>query len=135
MRTMTGQCLCGQAHYSAEAEPIMTAVCHCRDCQRQAGTAFTVVVAVPRPSLSVHGRLKTFDGVGASGKPAHRHFCPECGSPIFSEIDVMPDVAFIKAGTLDDTSWLQPSLELWCETEQPWVSLGGERPRYERMPA
>src|SRR6201999_845749 len=106
MRKMTGSCLCGQVHYSAEAEPMFTAVCHCRNCQKQAGTAFTIVVAVPRTAFTVTGRMKTFHDTGDSGQPVERHFCPECGSPIFSDVAVMPGVAFIKAGTLDDTTWL-----------------------------
>ena len=50
------------------------------------------------------GPIKTFEDTGDSGKPVHRRFCPECGSPIISEVEVMPGLAFIKAGTLDDTT-------------------------------
>jgi hypothetical protein len=134
MQKMAGGCLCGQIRYSAEADPIMTAVCHCNACQRQAGTAFTVVVAVPRPALVIEGRFKTFEGKGESGKATYRHFCPECGSPVFTEADVMPNVALIKAGTLDDRAWLRPGMELWCETAQPWTQESIEMQRFERMP-
>jgi hypothetical protein len=134
MRKMTGGCLCGQVRYSAEAEPILTAVCHCRNCQKQAGTAFTVVVAVPKSALMVTGTIKTFHDTGDSGKPVERRFCPECGSPIISEVAVMPDIAFIKAGTLDDTRWLSPTMELFCASAQPWVGLAGEMQRFPGMP-
>jgi len=134
MQQMSGGCLCGQIRYSAEAEPIMTAVCRCNDCQRQTGSAFAVVVAVPRPALKMQGQAKTFKGQGASGKPVHRHFCSECGSPIFVEIDVMPDVAFIRAGTLDDKTWLRPTAEVWCETAQPWTQQHLDMQRFQRMP-
>ena len=134
MITMTGGCLCGHLRYSAAADPILTAVCHCNDCQRQTGTAFSVLVAVPRSLLTVEGAWKTFEGRGASAKAAHRHFCPDCGSPIFSEIDAMPNVAFIKAGTLDDRTWLRPKTEIWCETAQPWTEQHAEMQRLDRMP-
>ena len=134
MQRIVGGCLCGQVRYSAEADPLMTAICHCKNCQKQAGTAFTVVVGLPRSSVSVQGSLKTFEDTGASGQPVHRRFCPNCGSPVISEVDVMPDVTFIKSGTLDDTSWLRPTMEVWCESEQPWVRQGGERQRFPRMP-
>jgi hypothetical protein len=39
VRKMSGGCLCGQVRYSASADPAMVAVCHCRNCQKQAGTA------------------------------------------------------------------------------------------------
>ncbi len=35
---LSGKCLCGRLTYSADAEPALVCVCHCKDCQRQAGT-------------------------------------------------------------------------------------------------
>jgi hypothetical protein len=134
MQKMSGGCLCGHIRYSAEAEPIMTAICHCNDCQRQTGSAFAVVVDVPRPVLKMQGQPRIFKGHGASGKPVYRHFCADCGSPLFVEIDVMPDVAFIRAGTLDDRTWLHPTVEVWCETAQPWTQQHLDMQRFQRMP-
>ena len=53
--------MCGQVRYSADAEPAFVGVCHCKNCQKASGTAFRVVLAVPKPALSVQGALKTFD--------------------------------------------------------------------------
>ncbi len=38
MAGLKGGCLCGAVRYSVSAEPAMQAVCHCRNCQRQAGS-------------------------------------------------------------------------------------------------
>jgi hypothetical protein len=130
-----GGCLCGKVRYSADAEPAFVGVCHCKDCQRETGTAFNVVVAVAKPELSLQGTLKTFSGRGDSGKAVNRRFCPECGSSILSEPDALPGVAIIKVGTLDDTSWVKPEMEIYCDSAQPWVSLGGERQRFPKMPS
>jgi hypothetical protein len=43
MPQITGSCVCGQLRYTAQAEPIFSAVCHCKTCQKQTGTAFRVV--------------------------------------------------------------------------------------------
>jgi len=93
-----------------------------------------VVVALPKPMLSVQGPVKTFTGRGDSGKATHRLFCPECGSPLIDEAEVMPDIAMILAGTLDDASWVKPGMEIYCDSAQPWVSLSGERQRFPKMP-
>src|SRR5688572_7451425 len=82
------------------------------------GRPFSVVVAIPRTALTVTGRTKTFHDTGDSGKPVERRFCPECGSPIVSEVAAMPDITFIKAGTLDDTQWLAPTMEVYCASAQ-----------------
>ena len=90
------------------------------------------MLAVPKPSLSVQGALKTFDDRGDSGNTLHRRFCPECGSSIMSESEVLPDLAIVMAGTLDDASWVRPTMEIYCDSAQPWVQLGGERQRFAK---
>ncbi|MEZ5836027.1 MAG: hypothetical protein R3D03_09870 [Geminicoccaceae bacterium] len=46
----------------------------------------------------------------------------------------MPQIDFIKAGTLDDTSWLRPTTELWCETRQAWLAEPYRRDELPRNP-
>jgi hypothetical protein len=84
--------------------------------------------------LSTTGQLKTFEDTGESGQPVHRRFCPDCGSPIITEVDAMPGLAFIKAGTLDDTKWLKPTMELYCASAQQWVPALGETQKFQRAP-
>jgi Glutathione-dependent formaldehyde-activating enzyme len=55
-----GGCLCGKVRYSADVEPTFVGVCHCKNCQKGTGTAFSVVVALPTPALSVQGTLRTY---------------------------------------------------------------------------
>jgi hypothetical protein len=119
---ITGRCLCGSVTYRAGAQPVVQAVCHCTDCQRQTGTAFSVVVGVPRSALSMEGStLASFTTTGEQhGTDTERHFCSACGSPIVSFAEGMPEVAFLKAGTLDDASWLEPAIEVWTRSAQPW---------------
>jgi hypothetical protein len=92
------------------------------------------VLAVPKPALSVQGTLKTFNDRGDNGKAVHRRFCPECGSSIITEAEVMPDLTIVMVGTLDDTSWVKPGMEIYCDSAQPWVCLEGERQRFPKMP-
>ena len=135
MREMTGGCLCGQVRYSANVEPAIVAVCHCKNCQKQTGTAFSVLVGVPKTALSVQGNVKTFHDTGDSGQPVDRNFCPECGSPIISDVAVMPDLRFIKAGTLDDTSWLDPKMHVYCDSAEPWTPIPEGSQKFGKMPA
>ena len=124
MREMTGRCLCGQVRYSATAEPAIVAVCHCKNCQKQTGTAFSVLVGVPKSAISIEGSLKTFHDTGDSGQPVDRNFYPECGSPIFTDAAVMPGVAFIKAGTL-----------VYCDSMEHWAPIPEGSQRFAKMPA
>lgn len=134
MPTFTGHCLCGKISYSAEADPIFMGVCHCTDCQRATGSAFEAVVAIPAASLTVQGAPKVFVSKGDSGKDIQRSFCPDCGSTLMSSADMMPGVAMLTTGTLDDTSQFKPSMQIYCDSAQPWVDLGGNIQRFPKMP-
>jgi hypothetical protein len=133
---ITGRCLCGAVTYSADAEPVAQAVCHCTDCQRQTGNPFSVIVAVPRAAFVVEGdTLASFTTTGDDhGGDTERHFCSACGSPVFSIAAVAPQLAFIKAGSLDDASWLEPAIEVWTRSAQPWSPSFEQTARLERGP-
>jgi hypothetical protein len=135
-KPITGRCLCGAVTYSADAEPVAQGVCHCTDCQRQTGNPFSVVVAVPRAAFNVEGStLASFATTGEDhGGDTQRNFCSACGSPVFSIASVMPEVTFIKAGSLDDASWLQPAVEVWTSSAQPWAPHFENAAQVERGP-
>jgi hypothetical protein len=134
MGKIVGGCLCGQVRYTTDATPVITAVCHCKNCQRQSGTAFAVVVGVPKETLQVTGPVKTFNDTSDQGRPVYRRFCGQCGSPILTDESTMPTVSFIKAGTLDDTTWLEPTIQIFCDSAQPWVKIADSVQKFAKMP-
>lgn len=112
--TRDGGCLCGAIRYSISGEPLVTAVCHCTHCQKQGGSAFSVVAVVTDSQYSQTGVTRVYGDTGDSGKGVQRHFCGDCGSPIVSLVEAMPGLTMVKAGTLDDPKGLKPSQEVWC---------------------
>jgi len=109
MQKIQGGCLCGAVRYRSDAVPLLTAICKCKNCQRQTGTAFSILVAVPKGALIMEGaQPETYQDVGDGGLLVLRKFCSKCGSPIFTEAAATPTIDWLKAGTLDDISWLQP---------------------------
>lgn len=134
MGKLDGRCLCGAMTYTSDADPLFTAICHCKDCQRQSGTAFSVVVGVPRDALQLQGdTAKTVTTIGEDhGGKNERMFCGACGSPLVTMNESLPDVYILKTGTLDDTSWLAPQIEIWGDSAQPWVEATQARPRLPR---
>jgi hypothetical protein len=134
---LEGACLCGSVTYSSSGPALATINCHCRDCQKQTGSAFSTMVAVPADRFEVTGEtLSSFTTIGTdTGEEAVRHFCRGCGSPLFTRAAVAPGLVFIKAGTLTDPSGLQPVADAWCDSAQTWVSLPEERLRMPRGPS
>jgi len=123
--SVNGQCLCGAVKYELANPPSVTGVCHCLNCQRQAGSAYSTLGVVPRSEFSLTaGEPKLYeDSDTASGNTVQRFFCGNCGSPIYSAIDAQPDNIFLKTGTMDDTTGFTPQFHAWCDTKQPWVDL------------
>ena len=134
MAVISGHCLCGQASYTAEGDPVLSGVCHCRNCQRYTGSAFEAVIGFPAAAVQVQGELKTYRDTGDSGEAVFRRFCPNCGSGMIAEAVVLPGVILVLAGTLDDPAQFTPTMELYCSSAQPWTQAGGERTKFAKMP-
>src|SRR4029079_2397094 len=67
----TGGCLCGAVRYSVRGDPVHVARCHCADCRKESGSAFTVFAQWPVEAFEMSGAISSYDGRG---------FCPRCGS-------------------------------------------------------
>ena len=46
----------------------------------------------------------------------------------------MPGVAIVKGGAFDDTSWLKPTLEIYCNSSQAWAPLQEGMATFAKMP-
>lgn len=130
----TGRCLCGEIQYEFSNDPAMAGVCHCKNCQRQAGSAFSTLAGVPMSEFRMTGEPKLYrDADTDSGNTVERYFCGTCGSPIYSAIPGQPDTLFLKTGTMDDTSIFNPMFHVWCSTKQDWVDLKEGIPQMEKQ--
>ena len=129
-----GSCACGAIKIEGEADPERTQMCHCTDCQKFTGSAFSTVLGVPKPAVKIEGKIARYSKTGDTGKSIHRIFCPECGSSIADEADALPDVVMLGSGTLDDSSWVKPGMEIFCDSAQSWVDLQGAMKRFPKMP-
>jgi hypothetical protein len=135
----TGGCQCGKLRYEITEAPRAVYTCHCRACQRVTSSAFSMGVVVTEGSFRLSGaEPRPIERLADSGRTAMRWVCPDCGSWICSGPKpgtAPPDaVRYIRGGTLDDTSWLRPTMHLWTPSKQPWVVLPEGSDTYETQP-
>ncbi|KAG7136869.1 hypothetical protein HYQ45_005621 [Verticillium longisporum] len=132
--TTKGSCACGAIAYQFEGEALTKALCHCIDCQKWTGGAFTSNAVVPRTAFSVtKGTPRAWDAVGASGKINKHFFCGDCGSSLYTELEVLPDVTCVKAGGLDGgAASLDGAINVEYYTKDR-VSYLGEAPDAQQM--
>jgi len=133
-KSFTGSCSCGTVRYEYTADPVITANCHCRDCQRAGGAGFASVLGVPKDALKITGEVKYFDLKGDSGKTISRGFCPNCGSRLFSTPEAAPTMMGIAAGSLDDGGWYKPGMDIYTSSAQPWAHMDPALPKFPKMP-
>ncbi len=118
---LSGGCQCGQLRYEIRGTPGGLTVCHCADCQKQSGSAFGLSLDVdPDDFHQVSGTARTFEWLCDSGRTKVCVFCPDCGSRIYHKGEWGIS---LKAGTLDDTSTLEPGHHVWTKRRQPWVAI------------
>jgi hypothetical protein len=106
---VTGGCLCGEVRLVARGEPDRVGVCHCLDCRKHHGALFFAAAIFPAAAVAVSGKTNEFRG---------RHFCPRCGSSVFSR---SADEVEVHLGTLDEIDRFRPSYELWTIRREGWL--------------
>ena len=112
----------------------MEAICHCKNCQKQAGSAFSTLAGIKKSDFKLTGGPKIYvDTATDSGASVERFFCGTCGSPIYSALPSQPDVIYLKTGTLDDTSEFNPSIHVWAATKQNWVEIDKNIPQLQKQ--
>lgn len=134
MAQFTGGCLCGAVRYTCTAEPAMAGHCHCEDCRRSSGSGHSSHLAVPDASLTLTGKTKGYARAADSGNMVTRHFCPECGSPLFSRNDAMPGMIFLRASSLDDLEVFKPQMHVYAARAASWDHPAAELPAFDKMP-
>jgi hypothetical protein len=119
--------------YRITAQPLMLVACHCKECQRQSGSAFGLSLIVPQAGVVIDGALQSFERSSDSGRPLKCFFCPECGTRIYHQPGYA-SVLNIRAGTLDDTSALEPTMHAWVSSKQPWITIPEGVPTHAKQP-
>jgi len=128
---LTGGCLCGAVRYEYDEAVGPANYCHCADCRRCTGSAFNIGVRVAAGQFRiVKGSVKGFTKAGDSGHLLTRHFCPECGSPLFTSSPRHPEDYYLKAGSLDDPAVVRPTHQNWVKSRVPWAAIDPDLPRF-----
>jgi hypothetical protein len=136
---LTGGCLCGGLRYEITAAPLVTYACHCTDCQRLTSSAFSLAITIPDSAFRLtKGEPRLVRKTADSGRIVTRWLCPDCACWIVSNPqpgDAPGEmIRRVRAGTLDDRSWVRPTAHYWTRSKQPWVVIGAGDQIYETQP-
>jgi hypothetical protein len=122
--TFEGGCACGAVRYRLLAAPMFVHCCHCRDCQRQTGSAFVINALIESDRITLlSGSPEPVSMPTDSGRPHDIYRCPSCRTAVWSDYGRRPKLRFVRVGTLDEPSAIVPDVHIYTRSKLPWVGL------------
>lgn len=131
MTTRNAACSCGQLNLSVKREPIRVSVCHCLDCQRRTGSIFGAQARFERDGVVVKGRSKKYQRTADSGNQITFHFCPDCGSTVYYELDQVPDAVAVPVGAFADPEFPSPRVSVYEARQHAWAAVPEDVEHYD----
>ncbi|MEH6690732.1 MAG: GFA family protein [Pseudorhizobium pelagicum] len=119
-----GGCFCGRIRYRQHGRPMFIHCCHCRDCQRQSGSAFAVNALIEADRVEiVEGEPVMITLPTDSGYPHDVYCCPQCQSALWSDYGRRGWLRFMRVTTLDRADEFAPDIHIFTRSRLPWVRL------------
>ena len=127
-----GGCACGAVRYELASRPMFVHCCHCRDCQRQTGSAFVLNALIETDRvLLLSGDVEALRVPTDSGRPHEIHRCAACKVAVWSVYGGIAKLRFVRVGTLDDPAALPPDVHIYVRSKLPWIALPENVPAFE----
>jgi len=123
---LTGGCQCGAIRYSARnvTDP---AICHCRMCQKAAGSVFWPFLKVRVADLEW---TRAHPSRYRSSEVGERGFCSACGTPLIFQ-RVGGEAMDLSIGSLDEPARVQPVRQHWVAARVPWFHSLADLPEVQ----
>ena len=131
-KRLRGSCLCGSVKVSVPNHFPYFGTCHCSQCRKFSGSAFSVIAGVPLAKFEIEsGEIDiSYFEKSETGTLA---FCSRCGSSLFG---IRSDIKMIhlRAGILDDAPSQKPDTHFFVDSKAPWHTITDDMKQFEKMP-
>ncbi len=123
------QCLCGQVQITISEPPVASFACHCRDCQKLTGSAYSLTLMLPAHGFKAKGETE----IGGLHRDSLRHhFCTYCKNWLYTDGFAEGLVNF-RPTLLDDANWIVPFAETVICEKLPAAHTGATM-SFDRFP-
>lgn len=130
----SGQCLCGEVLFSAGASPLTMYACHCTDCRRLSGSAYSLVYIAAQSDVKVlQGQTEPFSVDLPFGRKRTGEACTQCGTRMWIRSTRVTGYLAIPAGLFVDLD-LQPVAHLWGRSRMSFVKISENEKLYDSQP-
>lgn len=125
----SGSCLCGTFKFRVSGSFGDVRYCHCSQCRKKSGTAFT---ANARINASQWSLLGPFDQITEfEHKPGlYNAFCSQCGSPLYARSDANPSDVRVRLGGFDGDVDARITGHVWTSSKASWYQIEDAIPKF-----
>jgi hypothetical protein len=118
---LEGGCACAAVHYRVTSPPMFVHCCHCRDCQRQTGSAFVLNALIEADRvILLSGNPVAIAVPTDSGRPHEIYRCPFCKVAVWSVYGGISKLCFVRVG---NPAALAPDVHIYVRSKLPWITL------------
>jgi len=129
MKEINGGCLCGAVEYSVQDNFTYMGFCHCSECRRFSGSAFSAMGGIPTSSFRV---LKGQENISHFNKSENSvlGFCRVCGSSLYA-LKPQKGMVHLRLGTLSEAPSMTPQFHSYVGSKVSWHQIGDALPQFE----
>lgn len=127
----TGQCLCGDVQFEYDGSLGPLSLCHCRQCRRAHGSAFSASAPVQKVRFRfVNGEDSITEFESRPGK--FRAFCGKCGSQLYSRLDAIPGILRLRVGVINEPLGTKATRHIYVGSKSDWFDITDDLPQYDK---
>lgn len=124
-----GKCLCEGIHFSVLGSFGEVRYCHCSQCRRVTGSAFSANAKISIESWSI-SRGEELIREYESKPGIYRAFCSKCGTPVYSKLLSDPQNIRVRLGSFETVKEVYITGHVWVSSKAPWYSIESDLPCY-----
>ncbi len=132
MKRLSGSCLCGTVKVSVPDQFTYFGYCHCTECQKASGSAFSSFAGVRFEDMQfIEGseEISYFE----KSENATLGFCRRCGSNLFSKRSDTR-IFNLRAGVLNDQPSQRPTMHIHMNSNATWHTVADDLEQFEAGP-
>jgi len=133
MSRLEGSCLCGAIQYAVGERFLYAVYCHCSDCRKFSGSAFSVVAGVRSSAFTLTRGDEVTAGSYQKTPASRMRFCTRCGSSLFVE-KLEQGMVHVRLGALDSPSPVTPQAHVYVRSKADWYVITDDLPQFEEGP-
>ncbi|KAF8878722.1 Mss4-like protein [Infundibulicybe gibba] len=130
----TGSCLCGQTKITITSTLKDQAICHCIDCRKAGGSAYSTNGLAKREDVTIEGPVKVFTAIADTGRETTRTFCTNCGTQISQGSQNFPEMQIVKTGILDDFATIPIGAEVYIKDRCDGIKALDNVAQFTKLP-